>query len=186
MTLTLRTERTVRMADKQNIIDRFLNHVSPEPNSGCWLWLACCTKLGYGRFNKTTDKSIPAYQMAYELFRGARPAGMDLDHLCRVPNCVNPWHLEAVTHKENMHRGIVGTLTAARNQRISHCPRGHAYDEANTRLSPNRHGTLSRKCKACEVRRAREYRRRNPGRHPTRRITVGAVSHLGSSDVAAE
>lgn len=49
-------------------------------------------------------KHVGAHRLAYELARGPIPAGFHVDHLCRVTNCVNPDHLEAVPPRENVRR----------------------------------------------------------------------------------
>ena len=100
--LTLRTEETARMADNDSTIKRFYDKVIPEPNSGCWLWIGCNSKRhGYGSF-WMGGKVIASHIAAYRLFKGLVPEGLELDHLCRMPFCVNPDHLEAVTHTVNV------------------------------------------------------------------------------------
>lgn len=74
-----------------------------------------------------------AHRLLYMAHVGEIPKGLELDHLCRVRSCVNPKHLEAVTHKENMRRSIVGALTKARQDGLTHCKNGHAFNAANTR-----------------------------------------------------
>lgn len=93
------------------------------------------------------------HRIAYELLVGPIPDGLQLDHLCRVRNCVNPDHLEPVTGQENMRRGYFGTKT--------HCPNGHAYDEANTYIFSNTRGR-HRQCRTCTNQRTRDlyYRKR--------------------------
>jgi hypothetical protein len=49
--------------------------------------------------------------------------------LCRNRWCVNPDHLDPVTRRENLHRGL--TIPAAHSAK-THCPQGHPYDAANT------------------------------------------------------
>jgi hypothetical protein len=73
--------------------------------SGCWLWTGSRNHGGYGVIGR--PQSCPprlAHRIAYELLRETIPANLDLDHLCRVPCCVNPAHLEAVTRSENIRR----------------------------------------------------------------------------------
>src|SRR6202030_118623 len=81
------------------ITDKFDRHWIPEPNSGCWLWLGACNEFGYGKFGK-----VKAHRFSYEREKGPIPDGLEIDHLCRNKSCVNPDHLEAVTHGENRRR----------------------------------------------------------------------------------
>jgi hypothetical protein len=79
-----------------------------------------------------------------------------LNHLCRNPPCVNPWHLDPVTPQINSRHGIAGEVNGARQRGVTHCPKGHAYDDSNTQVRP----TGARRCRACAREYARVYRRR--------------------------
>jgi hypothetical protein len=91
----------------------------PEPNSGCWLWIGTEAPGGYGFIN-LRGRRMTAQRGSYLMFKGAIPDGLEIDHLCRNPGCVNPDHLEAVTHQENCRR---------RDAVRTACPRGHVYDD---------------------------------------------------------
>lgn len=121
-----------------------------EKTEACWLWMASKCQGGYGRFRVggVGRKKIQAHRFAYELLVGPVPDNLDLDHLCRVRDCVNPAHLEPVTRRENLLRGE--TLIAAQVLR-THCPRGHPYDEQNTRVYRG-----MRSCRACDRRKQLE------------------------------
>ncbi len=86
---------------------RFWSYV--EKTEGCWYWKGACLG-GYGRFHvggsseKGTKRQMKAHRYAYELLRQPIPQGATIDHLCRIPSCVNPWHLEVVTIEENQRR----------------------------------------------------------------------------------
>lgn len=95
---------------------------------------------GYARLCWNAKK-VYAHRIAYQLLVGPIPEGMQLDHLCRNRRCVNPDHLEPVTHAENVRRGLSGAYLRAR----THCPKGHPYDQANTYVS----NSGSRNCRAC-------------------------------------
>ena len=71
----------------------------------CWLWTGALRGDGYGKFH-VKRKWVYAHRFAYELLVGPIPDGLELDHLCRIRNCVRPSHLEPVTHQENMQRAI--------------------------------------------------------------------------------
>jgi hypothetical protein len=106
----------------------------------CWLWTASRVGGGYGRFHPTNGVSVYAHRWAYEQLVGPIPEGLQLDHLCRVRQCVNPSHLEPVTQAENIRRGALYVVE---------CPKGHAYDEANTYRRPGG----QRSCRACRCER---------------------------------
>jgi len=81
-----------------------LNKISPEPNSGCWLYLGALQRNGYARI-RFNGKTVIAHRVSYTIFKGEIPAGLELDHLCRVRCCVNPDHLEVVSRSINVSRG---------------------------------------------------------------------------------
>jgi|SRR5215211_6371610 len=126
----------------------------PELGS-CWSWLASAQPSGYGQF-KLNGRVRLAHQVAWELLRGARPAGKDLDHLCRRRVCVNPSHLEPVDHIENIARGAHPSAVAINTNQ---CVHGHEFTPENTSVRKN--GT--RACKACNLRRNREHYQRARG-----------------------
>ncbi len=85
---------------------RFFSRVDKRPD-GCWLWTAHVhPRTGYVQFRigGRKGKMVLAHRWAYERFTGPIPAGLELDHLCRVRHCVNPAHLEPVTRSENRRR----------------------------------------------------------------------------------
>lgn len=76
---------------------------SVEKTEGCWLWRGAVSGTGYGRI-KDDKQLFAVHRFAYELLVGDIPVGLEIDHLCRVRNCVNPDHLEAVTRQVNVQR----------------------------------------------------------------------------------
>lgn len=119
---------------------------------GCWIWLGSCDVSGYGRVNlgahRTHDgqtRTMLAHRRSFELWRGAIPSGLVLDHVfCDEPSCVNPWHLEPRTHRQNILRGRGAT---AMNARKTHCKRGHEFTDEN--IIRMRSG--GRRCRACDA-----------------------------------
>ena len=135
---------------RRPLAERFWEKV--DKTDTCWLWTAYRCPLGYGRINVTSGAAPQlAHRIAYELCVGPIPDGLELDHLCRVPSCVNPAHLEPVTRRENVLRGIA---PAAQYARRTHCAKGHPFDDENTGW----HGG-GRRCKTCHRDDERERQR---------------------------
>lgn len=115
----------------------------------CWVWIASRNENGYGYFGPGMHHSprlVRVHRYAYELLVGPIPEGLTIDHLCRNRPCVNPAHMETVTNKENILRGL---STGAHNARKTHCPQGHPYDLFNTYLRRDK-GRTGRNCRACD------------------------------------
>lgn len=77
----------------------------PEPTSGCHLWVGGLSVRGYGVMI-LSNKSKQAHRVSYEVAKGQIPEGLVIDHLCSMPSCINPDHLEAVTQRENVIRDL--------------------------------------------------------------------------------
>lgn len=125
--------------------------------SHCWLWTASLNWQGYGKFGrgKKGEGWERAHRTAYHLLVGEIPDGLELDHLCRNRRCVNPSHLEAVTHRVNELRGIAPMAILAAK---THCPQGHPYDEANTYLyKATGKDFPARQCRICRQNRITEW-----------------------------
>jgi len=141
---------------------RFWNKVTLSEN-GCWLWTAFKDKYGYGRFHAGIQKTPQvafAHRFAYENLVGPIPDGMEPDHTCHNPACVNPDHLQPVTHQQNVQRGLAGYVQSVRMKAKTHCPKGHPYDEQNTGYAKNG----SRYCKICQsIRNKRAWRAKHGG-----------------------
>lgn len=104
--------------------DRFLAKI--DRSGECWLWTGELDPHGYGRFSYKGGKGF-AHRASWQFFVGPLPDHLAIDHLCRVRNCVNPAHLEPVTHGEN-------TIRATRIRVINHpaCVHGHEFTPENT------------------------------------------------------
>jgi hypothetical protein len=132
--------------------DRFVERV---PEAGCWIWMGSMAVNGYGMFKVRAGEQVLAHRFAYERAHGAVPDGLSLDHLCRVRCCVNPVHLEPVTTRVNILRGV-GVTSA--NARKTHCHRGHEFTPENT-VRAGRNGE-GRRCRICRQRDAARARAR--------------------------
>lgn len=103
----------------------------------CWIWTTRRDPAGYG-FMRVYGRQLLAHRIAL------KDSGVDfsdeqvVDHLCRNTRCVRPDHLEAVTHTENVQRGIAGNKT--------HCPSGHEYTVENTVYVKPR---MAKYCRTC-------------------------------------
>jgi hypothetical protein len=156
--------------------NRFCAMVEVAP-TGCWLWKGYLDKGGYGHFScrQLKSRSTSAHRWSYQYFHGDIPAGLQVDHLCRVRNCVNPLHLEAVTQKENCLRG---TGFSAKNATKTHCPKGHPYDAANVRLRMTKKGP-ARHCRKCgSLARTRLKRRRRLERLERARMSQQRIAAI--------
>ena len=146
---------------KRTLRERFESKVIYAEN-GCWLWSAAhfqrtgyalfCIKSGDGKWRPTV-----AHRIAYELYKDPIPDGLEVDHLCHTwdtacpggpacphRGCVNPAHLEAVTHRANNLRGRAPSAISFRENR---CQQGHEFTPENTYIKPSRPN--KRECRKC-------------------------------------
>jgi hypothetical protein len=130
-------------------LERFEKKYMPDPNSGCWLWIGSISPQGYGHFFHG-GQMVGAHRFSYEHEHGLIPAGLQIDHLCRVRSCVNPSHLEPVTNRENTLRGV------NTNRAKTACPQGHEYTPENTYtyMRPGGEGRYCRMCTAAHRRKS--------------------------------
>lgn len=116
--------------NRASIRARFMSYVDKGDCSGCWNWTRTQSNLGYGYFYAIRGGGLLAHRVSWEYHVGPVPYGMSLDHLCRNPSCVRPDHLEPVTHRENVLRGV---SFAAKHAKKTACPEGHPYDALDTK-----------------------------------------------------
>jgi hypothetical protein len=132
--------------------------------NGCIIWTGTVHPVtNYGLISDG-GKTRYAHRVIYELVKGAIPAGLVVDHACHNRDldcpggncihhrCINPHHLDAVTHSENRLRSP-HTKTSANGQK-THCKHGHEFTPENTMVIGS---TGTRVCLACHRRRQREY-----------------------------
>ena len=144
---------------KRTVLQRFEEKYYIDAN-GCWIWTAHTQPNGYGRF-RDGERLVMAHRWAYEHHIAPIPEGLQLDHRCRVRNCVNPDHLEPVTTQENTRRGEAGKAQLAR----THCPQDHPYEGENLYL----YSDGRRACRICARESTRQYRERNRRRYADQR-----------------
>lgn len=121
--------------------NRIENKIERITESGCWIWTGCLNNKGYGQFHHN-KKTTYVHRFVFEVLRFTIPDDLCIDHLCRVRCCVNPYHMEPVTNKENILRGESGH---AINARKTHCYRGHEFTPANTYIRK----MGERECRKC-------------------------------------
>jgi hypothetical protein len=109
------------------VLARLRERLMPITECGCEVWMGAMTAGGYGVIG-VGSRVFYAHRVAYELLVGPIPAGLTVDHLCRVRLCCNPRHLEPVTRGENVLRGAG---FAAVNAAKTHCQNGHPLDSDN-------------------------------------------------------
>ncbi len=142
--------------------ERFWSKVDFHDDAdGCWMWIGARQISGYGQIGSGSRVGRPmlvAHRVAYELLVGPISEGLEIDHLCRNKPCVNPAHLEPVTHEENIQR---------HHRRVTTCPNGHQYEIAGFYLDVHGH----RRCRICQKERVQRQRQKT-------------VSHVPVSDSA--
>lgn len=113
----------ISVAKQRPLEERFWKKVDRRGPDDCWLWTAGLNQAGYGSFGISSDRETGisrtglAHRVSYELTVGPIPSCsqrcyrssclecLTIDHVCQTRACVNPLHLELVTHEENRRRG---------------------------------------------------------------------------------
>jgi hypothetical protein len=123
-----------------------------RPDSDCWYFSGSKDSGGYGNIRKRVNgRNLylgAAHRVAYQQAVGPIPVGMEVDHICFTPSCVNPDHLRLLTPDENRRR--------QRSALKSACVNGHEFTDANTYRRP----TGQRDCRACIRHRVATYKER--------------------------
>lgn len=138
-------------------------------DDGCWVWQST-KKDGYGMavvgYSVDPRRPVkrPAHRVAYEASIGPVPPGLDLDHLCRNRACCNPAHLEPVTRRENVLRGMLPAMMRDKAAAQTHCYKGHPLSGDNLQLQgPNKKFRVCRTCRAHRRRIAYQQEKRTNG-----------------------
>jgi len=134
---------------KRSLLQRFFSKVRFDTKTGCWLWTASLLVTGYGRFYVSNGiKEWYAHRASYRIFRKKKiPSSSEMHHVCFRRNCVNPYHLRVVSHRQNVHLGPNHCALK------THCKRGHPLSGSNVvvsiQLARKRWWVRKRICKTC-------------------------------------
>ena len=129
------------MPIKHKSFKHFIQNSIVDFPTQCWTYRACPEKDGYCRIGMN-GKRYSIHRASYSYFKGQIPYGKEIDHLCRNRKCFNPSHLEAITHRTNVLRGIG---LSAINAKKTFCPKGHLYIGYNIKMTRNQ----ERICRTC-------------------------------------
>lgn len=113
-----------------------MHRFSQLTDEGCLVWIGSFDTMGYGRLI-WKGKNHSSHRVMYQLVKGPIPEGLELDHLCSNKPCINPDHLEPVTHSVNLQRYYA--------TKPNYCPHGHEYTEKNRLI--DRNGV--KRCREC-------------------------------------
>jgi hypothetical protein len=132
-------------------------NISPEPNTGCWLWTGSTRSTGYGAMS-VNGRPESAHRIAWMLDHGPIPTGLIIRHTCDNGNigCANPDHLLIGTVADNEMDKRLRLKTW--NQIKTECPQGHPYAGDNLHITFSPVGLPCRRCRACDNARRDKYR----------------------------
>lgn len=138
------------MPPTRPLFDRFCEGFDYDSLWDCWVWNKSINPGGYGiLWCKERQVMRLAHRVAYELFAGVIPDGLEIDHICRNRRCVNPDHMEPVTRRVNVLRGNSPIQLRERARAKTHCVHGHLYTPETVCMERRNGGTYSRRCKEC-------------------------------------
>lgn len=132
-----RAERSVDVARPiRTVAERFWTYISPEPNSGCWLWTSAVSAAGYGQIGGEGRRApvLYAHRVSFEIHNGPIPEGMQVDHKCQMRCCVNPDHmqlLDAAAHQNVTMARLPEHFSTTRARERTHCKYGHEWTPEN-------------------------------------------------------
>lgn len=177
-----------RPVEIRDLIERFMDRVLPEPNSGCWLWMGAVDRFGYGQFlDVESRKKWRAHRWILENTTGIPLGKLQSCHKCDVRCCVNPDHLfrgtQADNNRDMARKGRVyrGGPKTSPNRNKTYCYRGHEFTPENTRRVSGR-----RVCRACARLRSASYRKpARPKRKRSGKQNYGYVTSDRSKPVLA-
>ena len=154
---------------------RFWARVDKNGPNGCWLWQGAIAKDGYGKWtiqtgttqNRFGTVSMAAHKYAWILYKVNPPSkGFDIDHVCKVRNCVNPGHMRILSHRENIRNG---------SNKKEFCKLGHALSGENY-YAYHVGGKIRYRCSLC-------IKARKSPRRCARRGGGGQIKPLGGPKI---
>lgn len=123
------TTRGEYLFGHKTITERISRKLTVDPITGCWIHSVSPGNDGYARIH-LKDGCAPIHRIVFQSCNGPIPDGMEIDHLCRNRACVRPDHLQLVTHRENVRRGV---SRIAKQMARSRCLRGHEFSKVTSR-----------------------------------------------------
>jgi len=132
-------------AHTKNLSELIEERSIPEPNTGCWIWIFGLNSSGYGSITYQGNQ-MGAHRASYVAFNGLIPEKFDVHHVCNNRFCVNPYHLKAVTHSENMS-------AQGPRARKDFCKNGHALSADNVYEWNGNRG-----CRICRAEADKKYK----------------------------
>lgn len=132
--------------------ERLWSKVDCDTDDQCWLWGGGINSRGYG-YMWIGNNMYRVHRLVYEFEVGKIPDGHEVHHKCNNPACVNPYHLQAVSHTEHMVNCTPNHFTY-KHARQTHCINGHEFNEENTYLRKSG----GRACRQCTHYSQEKYR----------------------------
>jgi hypothetical protein len=132
--------------EDQRLPQDFWDKVTPEPNTGCWLWNNTCFSDGYGRYNINHNKSVRVHRYMYEtlISQLSTPKNIDIHHICEVRLCCNPTHLQIKSKSNHISDHMMEPERHAKNVELGKL-NGAKYGSLGGRATNGKNGAKNGK-----------------------------------------